>query len=231
MHHYWTIRCKPFLVQVGKFKRSRIGYKWSHGGSFKRKQIKGERIWKEKERDRKGPRKTEKERERKGKRESVSSSAMSDSLWPCGLQPARLLCPRDSPDKNSGGVAISSSRGSFQLRDQTQVWSCTAGRFLIIWATREVHGKVLERALNRQWGPCSQFPGASSKVERVLYLHSLGPGNSEGRAWRTWSYTPTLAQGHCLCVWWFKLVSDVGLDVALLALGAPEVYITHFGAW
>ena len=29
-------------------------------------------------------------------------SVMSDSLQPCGLKPARLLCPWDSPDKNTG---------------------------------------------------------------------------------------------------------------------------------
>ena len=27
---------------------------------------------------------------------------MSDSLWPCGLYPARLLCPWDSPGNNTG---------------------------------------------------------------------------------------------------------------------------------
>ena len=27
---------------------------------------------------------------------------MSDSLWPCGLQPTRLLCPWNSPGKNTG---------------------------------------------------------------------------------------------------------------------------------
>ena len=40
----------------------------------------------------------------------------------------------DSPGKNTG--AIPSSRGSSQARDQTQV-SHIAGRFFIIWATRE----------------------------------------------------------------------------------------------
>ena len=34
--------------------------------------------------------------------ESVSRSVKSDSLWPYGLQPARLLCPWDSPGKNTG---------------------------------------------------------------------------------------------------------------------------------
>ena len=35
------------------------------------------------------------------KSESVNSSVMSNSLQPHGLQPARLLCPWDSPGKNT----------------------------------------------------------------------------------------------------------------------------------
>ena len=34
--------------------------------------------------------------------ESVSHLVISDSLWPHGLQPARLLCPWDSAGKNTG---------------------------------------------------------------------------------------------------------------------------------
>ena len=34
--------------------------------------------------------------------ESISSSVLSDSLGPHGLQPTRLLCPWDSPGKNTG---------------------------------------------------------------------------------------------------------------------------------
>ena len=37
-----------------------------------------------------------------GQSETVSLSVVSDSLQPHGLQPARLLCPRDSPGKNTG---------------------------------------------------------------------------------------------------------------------------------
>ena len=33
---------------------------------------------------------------------SVSCSVVSDSLQPHGLYPTRLLCPRDSPSKNTG---------------------------------------------------------------------------------------------------------------------------------
>ena len=32
----------------------------------------------------------------------ASRSVISDSLQPCGLQPTRLLCPWDSPGKNTG---------------------------------------------------------------------------------------------------------------------------------
>ena len=31
-----------------------------------------------------------------------SCSVVSNSMWPCGLQPTRLLCPRDSPGKGTG---------------------------------------------------------------------------------------------------------------------------------
>ena len=40
---------------------------------------------------------------------SISCSVVSNSLWPHGLQPARLLCPWDSPGKNTGVAAISFS--------------------------------------------------------------------------------------------------------------------------
>ena len=33
---------------------------------------------------------------------SISHSVVSDSLWPCGLWSTRLLCPWDSPGKNTG---------------------------------------------------------------------------------------------------------------------------------
>ena len=70
----------------------------------------------------------------------VCRSVTSSCLWPRGLLRARLLCPGDSPGKNTGGgwVAISFSRGSSWPRDRTPV-SCIAGRFFTLWATREAH--------------------------------------------------------------------------------------------
>ena len=47
------------------------------------------------------------------KSESVSCSVMPDSLQPHGLLPTRLLCPWDSPDKNTGVGCHSLLQGTF----------------------------------------------------------------------------------------------------------------------
>ena len=65
-----------------------------------------------------------------------ATSAISDSLWPHGLQPARLLCPCILQARILEWVAISSSRGSFRPRDRTGI-SCIAGGFF----TTEPPGK------------------------------------------------------------------------------------------
>ena len=51
------------------------------------------------------------------------ASVMSDSLQPCGLWPARLLCPWDSPGRNSEVGTMPSSRASSWPRDRTCI-SC-----------------------------------------------------------------------------------------------------------
>ena len=109
---------------------------------------------------------------------SVSHSVISDSLEPHGLWPARLLHPWDSPGRNTGGVAIPFSRGSFQPKDQTWVF-CIAGRFFIVWATREFvffkkfqdssdmhlsnsyclsRSRWLSVPLNEAWSPTQELP-------------------------------------------------------------------------
>ena len=42
-------------------------------------------------------------------------SVAYSSLQPCGLEPARLLCPRDVPGKNAGVPALSRSYGRIIL--------------------------------------------------------------------------------------------------------------------
>jgi len=51
----------------------------------------------------------------------VSHSVVSDSLWPHGLCPARLFCPRDSPGKNIGVNSHSLLQGIFLMQGLT--WS------------------------------------------------------------------------------------------------------------
>ena len=56
---------------------------------------------------------------------------MSNSLRPYGLQPIRLLCPWVLQARITEWVTMPSSRGSSQLRDQTQV-THIAGRLFTI---------------------------------------------------------------------------------------------------
>ena len=53
------------------------------------------------------------------------ASVVSNFFQPFGLEPTRLLCLWDSPGKNTGVVAMPSSRGSSQPRDQTHI-SCVS---------------------------------------------------------------------------------------------------------
>ena len=52
------------------------------------------------------------------------------------VHPSWLLCPWGFPCKNTGVGSHSFSRGSFPPRDRTWV-SCSVGRHVTIWATRE----------------------------------------------------------------------------------------------
>ena len=45
-------------------------------------------------------------------------SVLSEALWPHGLRPARLLCPWDSPGKNTGAGCHAVLQGTFP----TQGW-------------------------------------------------------------------------------------------------------------
>ena len=67
----------------------------------------------------------------------LGRSAVSNSLGPHGLWPARLLCPWGfSRQEYWSGWPCPPSRGSSQPRDRTQV-SSIAGRFFTVWDTRE----------------------------------------------------------------------------------------------
>jgi len=67
---------------------------------------------------------------------SISLSIMSDSLRPHGLQSARLLCPCDSPGKNTGVGRHSLLQGIFPIQG-LNLGLLITGRFSTVWATRE----------------------------------------------------------------------------------------------
>ena len=69
--------------------------------------------------------------------ESVSCWVVSDFLRVYGLQPTRLLCPWDSPGKNTGVDCHFRFQGIFPIQ-RLNLISCSAGRFYTIWATRDV---------------------------------------------------------------------------------------------
>ena len=80
--------------------------------------------------------------------ESDSCPGRSISLWPHGLWPARLLCPWNSPGKNTGVGSQCLLQGFSQPRGWTQV-SGIAGRLFTIWVTSiwSEDGKALWLAL------------------------------------------------------------------------------------
>ena len=63
----------------------------------------------------------------------ISCSVVSDSLQPHGLWSARLLCPWNSPGKNTGVGDHFLLQGTFLTQGLNQV-SCIAGRFFTLWA-------------------------------------------------------------------------------------------------
>ena len=73
---------------------------------------------------------------------SVSCSAVPNSLWSCGLQPTRLLCPWDFPGKDTGVFWPFHLQGISPPKDWTRIF-CIAGRFFTNWATREAHSNSL----------------------------------------------------------------------------------------
>ena len=68
-------------------------------------------------------------------------------IWLCQtlfdpMEPTRLLCPRDSPGKNTGVRCLSLLQGIFPTQDWTQVSGIASG-FFTSWATREAHSWII----------------------------------------------------------------------------------------
>ena len=79
-------------------------------------------------------------------------------------------------------VAISFSRGSSQLRDQILV-SCTAGRFLTVWATREApltHPHMHMLTFIYQMTPCLENSPHHTLTRKVNVLNTMEPFFNSG---------------------------------------------------
>ena len=70
-----------------------------------------------------------------------SRSVTSNSLWPHGLQPARLLCPWDSLGKNTGAGCHFLLQGIF-LTQGSNPGFLHYRQILTVWATKEVLRKT-----------------------------------------------------------------------------------------
>ena len=107
---------------------------------------------------------------------------VSNSLWPYGLQPARLLCPWNSPGRTTGVGCYFLLQGIFL----TQGWNSGllhAGRFFTVWATGDI---------DKSLGPDGTHPRVSKELkgETVEPLAKLvdcyckqSPCQRTGRFW------------------------------------------------
>ena len=107
---------------------------------------------------------------------------------------ARLLCPWDSPEKNTGVDCHSFSGASSWPRDRTWV-SCIAGGFFTIWATREAL-EVTNSARTCPLPPTApSLPCCSSVPESLRSRHADWSSSPKWRAsvfmvslyWHRWS--------------------------------------------
>ena len=73
------------------------------------------------------------------------ASVVSDSLWPHGLWPTRLLCPWNSPGKNTGVGCHALLQGIFPIQGSypSLLHLLHCRQILYCWATRETRAKSI----------------------------------------------------------------------------------------
>ena len=107
---------------------------------------------------------------------------MSDSLQPYGLEPARLLCPWDSPGKNTGVGCHALLQGIFLTQGSNLLMSpALAGGFFTTSATWKASDSSLApnlKFLNYKVKPVAwevlRFPGGSNGKEYAFSAGYLG---------------------------------------------------------
>ena len=97
---------------------------------------------------------------------SVSRSVVSDSLRPCGLQPARLLCPWNSPGKSIGVGCYSLLQGIF----------LTQGSNSGLLHCKQIQGSLYIAQLRTVNSTFQRFFSLDpSQVEQVAIVWSVNP--------------------------------------------------------
>ena len=156
-----------------------------------------------------------------GKSLSGSRSVVSDSLWPCGRQPSRLLCPRDFPGKNTGAGCHFLLQGIFPTKE-SNLGLPPCGQMLYRLSHKGIakggKGKSLShvRLFTTSWTVACQAP-LSLGFPRQEYWSGLpfpSPGDLPNP--RIKPMSPALASGFCTteslkksesellsCVWLF----------------------------
>ena len=131
----------------------------------------------------------------------VSSSVVSDSLWPHGLRPASLLCPWDSPGKNTGMNSHFLLQGIFQTQGSNpgllhwrQILYCLShqgdlqtGQNPKCWWRQGVWGMLMEAGSVREVGWMGNMANrnkCSSYREQLLFSSSLLPCRRGSLMWQ-----------------------------------------------
>ena len=128
------------------------------------------------------------------------------------IQPARLLCPWDSPARILEWVAIPFSKESSQPRDQTWV-SCIVGRFFTIWATGEAPKRYASqiKIFLLNFCSCSNIKNQSLRIcvtnllgqelmfNQLTFSLPSKPNCQQLNQWIPQRTNEAMTQGHIIC--------------------------------
>ena len=99
-------------------------------------------------------------------KKGVSRSVLSNSLQPHGLYPARLLCPRNSPGKNTSVGSHFLLQGILPIQGlNLSLLHCSI--FFTVWATREARSASSLRSNTHAWELGSNLSSATDLLNEL----------------------------------------------------------------